>query len=343
MADDPRMQTRSRNGTGAAFFAESRKMYAYSSDSSPSPPPTKAKPKAKKSAKAPIKPKSPKMKVDVDKPKKPRKALSGFNYFYSSESKRMKECGEGLNYGTLGSHVGDKWRSLSDAEREPYMRSAKADSARYARERDVNARLFEEMKRSASEAAAAKTTATTTTTTTSMTLSTPRAPVRTATTVIATPPAPFAPRFTPPAHTEELLTAASSVTASSSKSWIQQDQFGEALCGLLRDSFSALSGGDSGIGRDSFSLLSDVASAVASEEQRRGASGGLDRLPSLSEQSMFPYFEGVDSRRSRSSGSVEIMAMMQKGSSLSTGEMDKSSTSSGMMALDDVIEFFDED
>ena len=68
---------------------------------------------------------------DKLRPARPSKALSGFNFFFKAESKRMKETGEKLTYGSFGPHMGAKWAGMGAAERAPFMDEAKKDSERY--------------------------------------------------------------------------------------------------------------------------------------------------------------------------------------------------------------------
>ncbi|GMI06961.1 hypothetical protein TrRE_jg5977 [Triparma retinervis] len=97
-------------------------------------------------------------KDQVDKPPKPRKAMSGYNYFFkekSAEMKALRASGSHMgvfNYGTIGSVMGDSWRKLGVEKKQPYLKKAKLDSERYAKEKEqlvlvFNARKTQEQQR----------------------------------------------------------------------------------------------------------------------------------------------------------------------------------------------------
>ncbi|GMH62509.1 hypothetical protein TrST_g13580 [Triparma strigata] len=93
--------------------------------------PRKAARPAKK-AKTPVKGK----KEKPDGPPKPRKSLSAYNFFFSSQSKKRKESKEkGSTFSQQGTAMGEQWKRLPPSEREPFLKLAAEDSKRYARDK----------------------------------------------------------------------------------------------------------------------------------------------------------------------------------------------------------------
>ncbi|VDB96025.1 unnamed protein product [Peniophora sp. CBMAI 1063] len=64
----------------------------------------------------------------------PRRGLSAYMFFSQDHREQMKRDHPEASFGELGNLLGEKWRSLNDEERNPYLRTAEQDKARYERE-----------------------------------------------------------------------------------------------------------------------------------------------------------------------------------------------------------------
>ncbi|KAE8668497.1 hypothetical protein F3Y22_tig00112305pilonHSYRG00136 [Hibiscus syriacus] len=64
--------------------------------------------------------------IEVESRKQPK---GGYMYFYMTECQRMKEAGKHI--GSVKNDVLEKWNSMSDAEKEPYIAQSKMDSEEY--------------------------------------------------------------------------------------------------------------------------------------------------------------------------------------------------------------------
>jgi structure-specific recognition protein 1 len=69
----------------------------------------------------------------------PKRYLSAYNIFFQAERKRLheEESGRRLGFSALGKFIGQRWRSLPDAQRQGYEMEAAKDITRYRREMEV--------------------------------------------------------------------------------------------------------------------------------------------------------------------------------------------------------------
>lgn len=74
----------------------------------------------------------------------PKRYLSAYNIFFSEERRRVyAESDERAGFSELGKIIGQRWRSLTDDQREPYEIMAEKDIGRYRREM----RIYEDVRR----------------------------------------------------------------------------------------------------------------------------------------------------------------------------------------------------
>lgn len=74
----------------------------------------------------------------------PKRALSGYNCFFSSERLKIQQEMPGIDFEELGRVVGRRWNELNEEERQPYNLLAKEDSVRYHNEMEAFKRRKEE-------------------------------------------------------------------------------------------------------------------------------------------------------------------------------------------------------
>ncbi|KAH7314772.1 hypothetical protein KP509_21G019400 [Ceratopteris richardii] len=67
-------------------------------------------------------------------PNAPKRAISSYMYFAQSEREVLKKTNPGLSFQEVGKVIGERWKKLSDAEKERYEESARQDKARYNKE-----------------------------------------------------------------------------------------------------------------------------------------------------------------------------------------------------------------
>ncbi|KAL9243050.1 hypothetical protein vseg_016987 [Gypsophila vaccaria] len=72
--------------------------------------------------------KKPKPKKD---PNAPKKAISAFILFSNTERENIKKENPGIGFTEVGKLLGEKWRSMSAEEKEPYETKANVDKKRY--------------------------------------------------------------------------------------------------------------------------------------------------------------------------------------------------------------------
>uniref|UniRef100_A0A2P2KL43 FACT complex subunit SSRP1 n=2 Tax=Rhizophora mucronata TaxID=61149 RepID=A0A2P2KL43_RHIMU len=75
--------------------------------------------------------KKPKKKKD---PNAPKKALNGYMFFSQVERENVKKNNPGIAFGDITRVIGDKWKSMTAEEKEPYEAMARADKKRYKEE-----------------------------------------------------------------------------------------------------------------------------------------------------------------------------------------------------------------
>ncbi|KAI9338271.1 putative Non-histone chromosomal protein 6 [Zopfochytrium polystomum] len=96
--------------------AKSAKVSTKTKTKAPSPPPAKVARRKK-----------------VRDPKAPKKASSAYVFF--SNEKRTVVSRTGLSFVDTSKELGRMWRSMDTAQKAPYEALAKADKARYAKEK----------------------------------------------------------------------------------------------------------------------------------------------------------------------------------------------------------------
>ncbi|GAV70260.1 LOW QUALITY PROTEIN: HMG_box domain-containing protein/SSrecog domain-containing protein/Rtt106 domain-containing protein, partial [Cephalotus follicularis] len=64
-------------------------------------------------------------------PNAPKRALSGFMFFSQMERENIKKSNPGIAFTDVGRVLGDKWKKMSEEEKEPYEAKARADKKRY--------------------------------------------------------------------------------------------------------------------------------------------------------------------------------------------------------------------
>ncbi|GAA6037696.1 hypothetical protein JCM8097_002293 [Rhodosporidiobolus ruineniae] len=86
--------------------------------------PKEAKPRATKGA--------AKAKKDPNAPKRP---LSAYMHFSQAERASVKEENPDVKFGEIGKILGARWKELDDEDKKPFEEKAKADKARYEKEK----------------------------------------------------------------------------------------------------------------------------------------------------------------------------------------------------------------
>ncbi|KAM7267672.1 hypothetical protein ACFE04_009838 [Oxalis oulophora] len=64
-------------------------------------------------------------------PNAPKRAVTSFMYFSQTERENVKKSNPGISFTDMAKVLGDKWKALSAAEKEPYEAMANADKKRY--------------------------------------------------------------------------------------------------------------------------------------------------------------------------------------------------------------------
>jgi len=89
-----------------------------------------AEKKEKKSKKSDAKPK--RAKKDKDAPKRGR---SAYIYFCEETRADVKASNPDIGFGEIAKEMADRWKSLSDDEKKPFVAKAERDKKRYEREK----------------------------------------------------------------------------------------------------------------------------------------------------------------------------------------------------------------
>ncbi|KAF2097620.1 Non-histone chromosomal protein 6 [Rhizodiscina lignyota] len=73
-------------------------------------------------------------------PNAPKRGLSAYMFFANDNREKVREDNPGIKFGEVGKMLGEKWKELTEKEKGPYEAKAKADKARYEKEKqDYNA------------------------------------------------------------------------------------------------------------------------------------------------------------------------------------------------------------
>jgi len=87
-------------------------------------------PKEKRSAKATTK--TGKKKKD---PNAPKRGLSAYMFFANEQRENVRSENPGIAFGQVGKVLGERWKALSEKQRQPYEAKAAADKKRYEDEK----------------------------------------------------------------------------------------------------------------------------------------------------------------------------------------------------------------
>ncbi|KIW12515.1 non-histone chromosomal protein 6 [Exophiala spinifera] len=68
-------------------------------------------------------------------PNAPKRGLSAYMFFANEQRENVREENPGISFGQVGKVLGDKWKALSEKQREPYEKKAAADKKRYEDEK----------------------------------------------------------------------------------------------------------------------------------------------------------------------------------------------------------------
>jgi hypothetical protein len=68
-------------------------------------------------------------------PNAPKRGLSAYMFFANEQRDTVREENPGISFGQVGKVLGDKWKALSEKQREPYEKKAAADKKRYEEEK----------------------------------------------------------------------------------------------------------------------------------------------------------------------------------------------------------------
>jgi len=94
---------------------------------------TKAMPKS--SAKAATKTKARGVEKKKKDPNAPKRGLSAYMFFANDQRDNVREENPGISFGQVGKVLGDRWKALSEKQRQPYEAKAQADKKRYEDEK----------------------------------------------------------------------------------------------------------------------------------------------------------------------------------------------------------------
>ncbi|RUS15070.1 hypothetical protein BC938DRAFT_477096 [Jimgerdemannia flammicorona] len=76
-------------------------------------------------------------------PMAPKHPMSGFLFYLSHIRPQVVRQYPGWTVGPVSKHIAEKWRAMNEAEREPWIRKAQDDKARYAREMQIYSAAME--------------------------------------------------------------------------------------------------------------------------------------------------------------------------------------------------------
>jgi len=68
-------------------------------------------------------------------PNAPKRGLSAYMFFANDNRQKVRDEHPGIKFGEVGKLLGEMWKELTDKDKGPYEAKAKADKARYAREK----------------------------------------------------------------------------------------------------------------------------------------------------------------------------------------------------------------
>ncbi|KAI8095259.1 high mobility group box domain-containing protein [Thamnidium elegans] len=82
-------------------------------------------------------------KADEDKKKRrskkdpstPKRGLSAYMFFSQDQRSTVKEESPDATFGQIGKLLGEKWKSMTDEQKKPYVAKAEIDKKRYESEK----------------------------------------------------------------------------------------------------------------------------------------------------------------------------------------------------------------
>jgi len=89
----------------------------------------------KATAKATSKAKSTRGDKKKKDPNAPKRGLSAYMFFANEQRENVREENPGISFGQVGKVLGDRWKALSEKQREPYEKKAATDKKRYEDEK----------------------------------------------------------------------------------------------------------------------------------------------------------------------------------------------------------------
>ncbi|KAL7267762.1 Non-histone chromosomal protein 6 [Rhizina undulata] len=72
-------------------------------------------------------------------PNAPKRGLSAYMFFANEQRENVRAENPGIAFGQVGKVLGERWKALSDKQRQPYEAKAAADKKRYEDEKAVYA------------------------------------------------------------------------------------------------------------------------------------------------------------------------------------------------------------
>ncbi|KAF2843422.1 hypothetical protein M501DRAFT_994342 [Patellaria atrata CBS 101060] len=77
-------------------------------------------------------------------PNAPKRGLSAYMFFANEQREKVREDNPGIKFGEVGKILGEKWKALSEKQRQPYESKAAADKKRYEEEKVAYANAGDE-------------------------------------------------------------------------------------------------------------------------------------------------------------------------------------------------------
>lgn len=68
-------------------------------------------------------------------PNAPKRSLSAYMFFANENRDIVRAENPGITFGEVGRMLGDKWKALTDEDKEPYNSKAAVDKKRYEKEK----------------------------------------------------------------------------------------------------------------------------------------------------------------------------------------------------------------
>ncbi|KAJ9663153.1 Non-histone chromosomal protein 6 [Neophaeococcomyces mojaviensis] len=68
-------------------------------------------------------------------PNAPKRGLSAYMFFANEMRDQVREENPGISFGQVGKVLGDRWKALSEKQRQPYEAKAATDKKRYEEEK----------------------------------------------------------------------------------------------------------------------------------------------------------------------------------------------------------------